>query len=259
MIDLAGRGAVVTGGGRGIGAAIAQALAGVGAAVAVSARTESEIEEVAAELRAAGHRAVAIPCDVTEPEQVAALKETAESELGSVDILVNNAGIVTTAPLAAMKLDKWNQIFAVNVTGTFLCTQAFLPAMAERGWGRVINIASIAGKMGAPYISAYAASKHAVVGFTRAVATEVATTGVTVNAVCPGYVDTSMLQNSLDRIVDKAGIERERAMASVEGMSPQKRVFQTDEVAFVALSLCGDGARGVNAQSLVIDGGAVQS
>ncbi len=257
MIDLAGRGAVVTGGGRGIGAAIAQALAGVGAAVAVSARTESEIEEVAAELRAAGHRAVAIPCDVTEPEQIAALNETAKSELGSVDILVNNAGIVTTAPLAAMKLDKWNQIFAVNVTGTFLCTQAFLPAMAERGWGRVINIASIAGKMGAPYISAYAASKHAVVGFTRAVATEVATTGVTVNAVCPGYVDTDMTQESIDRISEKTGMSRGRALDVILESSPQGRLITPEEVAAAVLWLCGDGAAGVNGQPIVIDGGGL--
>lgn len=259
MTDLSGKGAVITGGGRGIGAAIARSLVEAGAAVAVSARTESEIEAVAAELREAGHRAVAIACDVTDPESVAALKAAAESELGTVDVLVNNAGIVTTAPLAAMSLEKWDRIFAVNVTGTFLCTQAFLPAMAERGWGRVINIASIAGKMGAPYISAYAASKHAVMGFTRAVASEVAATGVTVNAVCPGYVETGMLESSLERIVTKTGIERERAMASIEGMSPQRRVFQVDEVAHVALSLCGEGARGVNGQGLVIDGGAVQS
>ena len=259
MIDLVGKGAVVTGGGRGIGAAIARALAEAGAAVAVSARTVSEIEEIAVELRESGGTAVAIPCDVTDPESIKALRAVAEHELGTIDILINNAGIVTTAPLAAMSLDEWNRIFSVNVTGTFLCTQAFLPAMAERGWGRVINVASIAGKMGAPYISAYAASKHAVVGFTRAVASEVATTGVTVNAVCPGYVETSMLQNSLERIVKKTGIERDRAVASIEGMSPQKRVFQPEEVAYVTLTLCGEGARGVNGQGLVIDGGAVQS
>ena len=238
MIDLKGRGAVVTGGGRGIGATIARSLAEAGAGVAVSARTESEIEEVAAELREGGHKAVAIPCDVTDPEQIAALRAAAERELGTVDILINNAGIATTAPLAAMKLEKWNRIFAVNVTGTFLCTQAFLPAMAERGWGRVINIASIAGKMGAPYISAYAASKHAVVGFTRAVASEVATTGVTVNAVCPGYVETSMLENSLERIVKKTGIERMPAESIADSpgalwkMSPSRGSSARQQVRF---------------------------
>ncbi len=164
--------AVITGGGRGIGAAVARALAGEGAAVVVAARSEGEIDAVARELRDAGGRAWAVRCDVTDPASVEALRAAAEERLGGVDVLVNNAGVGHSAPLEKTSLEVWQRIFAVNVTGTFLCTRAFLPAMIEAGWGRVVNVASIAGKMGAPYISAYAASKHAVVGFTRSVAAE---------------------------------------------------------------------------------------
>ena len=209
-MKLEGKTAVITGGGRGIGAAVAGALAAEGAAVVVSARSQNEIEGVAAELRGRGHAAWAVPCDVTDPAQIFGLAETAAEHLGPVDILINNAGIVASAPLKSLTLETWNRIFAVNVTGVFLCTKAFLPGMVERGWGRVVNVASIAGKTGGPYISAYAASKHAVIGFTRSVAAEVATTGVTVNAVCPGYVDTPMTDRSVERIVEKTGADPEQ-------------------------------------------------
>ncbi len=250
---------VATGGGRGIGAAIARALAAEGAAVVVSARSRDEIEAVAAELRHAGASAWAVPCDVTDPQAVEALRLGAEEKLGGVDVLINNAGIGHSAPLKAVKLSDWDRIMAVNVTGTFLCTQAFLPQMVERGWGRVVNVASIAGKMGAPYISAYAASKHAVVGFTRSIAAEVAPTGVTVNAVCPGFVETDMVAESMERIVAKTGLAPEEARASLERQSPQGRVFEVEEVAYQVLCLCDPRSRGVTGQSLVLDGGGVQT
>lgn len=257
---LAGRGAVVTGGGRGIGAAIARRLAAAGAAVVVSARSTDEIEAVASELVDAGHRAWAVTCDVTDPEAVAALEARATELLGkAADILVNNAGIADSAPLARIGLEDWNRIFAVNVTGTFLCTQAFLPAMVERAWGRVVNIASVAGKMGFPYISAYAASKHAVVGFTRAVAAEVAAHGVTVNAVCPGYVETDMTHDTVERITGKTRLTEEEARQSLAAMSPQNRLFSAEEVAHLTVSLCEPLAAGIHGQSLVLDGGAIQS
>ena len=251
--------AVITGGGRGIGAAVARALAGEGAAVVVSARSRGEIEAVAGELLAAGHQAGAVVCDVTQSAAVEALVHDSIAFLGGVDILVNNAGIADSAPLKAVTLDDWNRIFAVNATGTFLCTQGFLPGMIERGWGRVVNVASVAGKMGAPYISAYAASKHAVVGFTRAVAAEVAAKGVTVNAVCPGYVATDMTEESVARIAAKAGLSAAAARAKLDQMSPQRRVFEPEEVAYQVLALCDPRAAGVNGQAVVLDGGAVQS
>ncbi len=256
---LKGKAAVVTGGGRGIGASIAGLLSREGAKVVVSARSTGEIERVARELGGGDGQAWAVPCDVSDPDQVGALHRAAVGRLGQVDILVNNAGIADSAPLRSITLESWNRIMAVNATGTFLCTQAFLPAMVERGWGRVINVASVAGKVGGRYMAAYAASKHAALGFTRAVAAEVATTGVTVNAVCPGFVDTPMTDQSVARIVAKTGSEAGKAKGQLEGMSPQNRLMEPEEVAFLVLSLCDPRARGVNGQGLVLDGGAVQS
>ena len=202
-MSLTNRGAVVTGGGRGIGAAVAGALAEAGARVVVSARSQDEIDRVAGELRRAGRQAWAVSCDVTDPERVRHLAAAARERLGRVEILVNNAGIASSAPLKAITLEEWNRLLAVNATGTFLCTQAFVPAMIEAGWGRVVNIASIAGKAGHAYIAAYCASKHAVIGFTRAVAVEVARKGITVNAICPGYVNTPMTDQSVANISAK--------------------------------------------------------
>lgn len=225
----------------------------------LAARSGNEIEALASELTAAGHGAWGVVTDVTDPDSVTHLLRRAEELVGRVDILVNNAGIASSAPLRSIRLEAWNQIFAVNVTGTFLCTQACVPAMVENGWGRVVNIASVAGKMGAPYIAAYAASKHAVVGFTRSVALEVARHGVTVNAVCPGYVQTDMTEATVDRITGKTQLDRDAALASLQAMSPQKRIFQADEVAYQVVSLCDPRAAGINAQCIVLDGGTVQT
>lgn len=250
---------MVTGGGRGIGADTVRALAAAGAAVVASARSVEEIEALAEEIRRQGGKAWAVPCDVSSPEQVGALATKAKEHLGRVDILVNNAGIAASAPLKRISLEDWNRIFSVNVTGTFLCTQAFLPEMVQRKWGRVINVASIAGLAGAAYISAYSASKHAVVGFTRCLAAEVAPSGVTVNAVCPGYVETDMVTESVARIVEKTGISEEKARGSIVKMNPQDRILDPEEVSFQIVSLCDPRARGVNGQTIVIDGGGLLS
>lgn len=254
---MKGRGAVVTGGGRGIGAAVARALAKAGAAVVVAARTRGEIEAVAAELRRDGHVAWALPCDVADPAAIRALARSAGEHLRTVDILVNNAGIGSSATVTATTLEEWNRIMAVNATGTFLCTQAFLPGMLERRWGRIVNVASVAGLMGAPYISAYVASKHAVVGLTRAVAAEVAAAGVTVNAVCPGYVDTPMTQDSVARIMTKTGRSKEEVLEALRRMNPQHRLIEPDEVAHAVLALCDEKAKGINGQTVVLHGGGM--
>lgn len=257
-MTLAGETAVVTGGGRGIGAAVAWALAAAGAAVVVAARTPAEIEEVAQRLRAEGHAAWAIPCDVADEGSVEALAAEAVERLGQVDILVNNAGVAGSAPLHRTSLDEWNRFLAVNATGTFLCTRAFLPGMVERGSGRVVNVASVAGLSGARYIAGYSASKHAVVGFTRAVAAEVAQAGVTVNAVCPGYVDTGMTDESVARIVERTGRSEEEALESILRGSSQRRLIQPREVAHAVLALCDGEAKGINGEVIVIDGGGHQ-
>ena len=258
-MTLAGRGAVVTGAGRGIGMAVARALAGVGAAVVVAARTRDAIEAVAMELRAAGGRAWAVSCDVTNLANVQALARAAETHLGHVDILVNNAGISHSAPLQKITLEDWNRILTVNATGTFLCTQAFLPRMVERRWGRVVNIASVAGLGGGKYIAAYSASKHAVVGFTRSAAAEVAGTGVTVNAVCPGYVDTNMTRESVARIAAKTKMSPEAALRAALETTGQRRLISPEDVAHAVLTLCDDAGRETNGETVVIaEGGAQQ-
>lgn len=256
-MTLAGRGAVVTGGGRGIGAAVARTLAAAGVRVVVAARSRAQVEGVAEGLRSAGHEAFALECDVSDPGAVERLAKGAVERLGTVDVLVNNAGRADSAPLARQTLEAWRDLFTVNVEGTFLVTRALLPGMLERRWGRVINVASVAGRAGAPYITAYAATKHAVVGFTRALAAEVAARGVTVNAVCPGYVDTGMTDESIGRIAAKSGMAEEEARRRIVAANPQGRMITVEEVAYVVAALCDERARGINGQAIGIDGGAL--
>lgn len=253
--ELAGRTAVVTGGGRGIGEAIARALVREGVAVCVCARTEAEVRSVASRIRADGGKAWALPCDVTDLRSVRSMIDAARQRLEHVDILVNNAGAASSAPLARITLDEWNRLFAVNATGTFLCTQAVVPGMVEREWGRVVNIASVAARIGARYVAAYTAAKHAVLGFTRAVAAEVADTGVTANAVCPGYVNTEMTNESVRRIVRRTGMTPDEAITALLETTPQSRLIAVDEVAASVLSLCRDDARTRNGEAVVLDGG----
>ena len=250
-----GRGAVITGGGRGIGAAVARELAENGAKVVVSARSMNEIEAVAQELTAVGHIAHAIKCDVADENSVEMMAKEAAVLLDTVDILVNNAGIARSNPVKRLSLEEWSQIMAVNATGTFLCSKAFLPGMLERRWGRVINVASVAGLRGSSYIAAYTASKHAQVGFTRALAAEVAEQGITVNAICPGYVDTPMTEYSIAHIVEKTGVSPEEALGHILALSKQNRLIRPEEIANLTLMLCGDDAKGINGQAIAIDGG----
>jgi 3-hydroxybutyrate dehydrogenase len=256
---LANKIAMITGGGRGIGSAVAFAFAREGADVALVARTETEVKRVASELESTyGVSAFGRTCDVSSAESVdQAMNEVVSTFGRGPDILVNNAGVAASAPLTRTTDELWNRVIGVNLTGTFNCTRAALPHMLERGWGRVINIASIAGKTGAPYIAAYTASKHGVVGFTRAVATEVATKGVTVNSICPGYVDTDMVRLAVDTITQKTGMDPDAALDTLKRMNPQQRLVTPDEVAAVAMLLVSDDGRGINGQAINIDGGAV--
>lgn len=247
---LAGRGAVVTGGGRGIGAAVARALAAEGAAVVVAARTFDQVERVAAALRQGGHEAYAFACDVTDERSVAALAEQAIAELGTVDVLVNNAGTASSAPVAKLALEQWRGVLEVIATGTFLCTRAFLPGMLERGHGRIVQVASAAALQGARYVAHYAAAKHAVLGFTRSLALELAGSGVTANAVCPGYVDTPMTEATLASVQKHTGRHRDAALASVLASTGQSRLLSPDEVAAEVVRLCRDDSAGVNGQAI---------
>jgi 2-hydroxycyclohexanecarboxyl-CoA dehydrogenase len=254
--SLDGRVAVVTGGGRGIGAAIARALAREGAAVVVSARTAAEIAAVASAITAGGRASWAVTADVTEEESVRRLGAEARRLAGEIDILVNNAGGADSAPLRKTTLAGWNHMLAVNATSTFLCTREFAPDMASRGRGRVVNVASTAGLEGAKYIAPYTAAKHAVVGFTRAMAAELADRGVTVNAVCPGYADTPMTERTLRTIEERTGLDRAAALAAVLAAGRQSRLVTPEEVATEVVRLCGDAASSVTGQAIRIDGGA---
>ena len=200
------------------------------------------------------------PVDQRDLEQISQALKSTEAQFGGVDVLVANAGIAgSNGPVVDYDPSEWKDVIDVNLTGVFNLNHIILPGMIDRGYGRVVNIASIAGKVGHPYIAAYAASKHAVIGFTRAVAMEAAPHGVTVNAVCPGYVDTPLTDGSVERIVAKTGISAEQALEYMKKMSPQGRLIDAEEVAYLTLCLCDPRARGVNGQGLVIDGGTVQS
>jgi 3-hydroxybutyrate dehydrogenase len=251
--------ALITGGGRGIGRAVAVEFAREGADVVVCARTENEVQRVADEIRSeCGVRAIHAVCDVADVESVKRVFARVVEEFGrGVDILVNNAGIAESTSFIKTSDEFWQRHLAINLSGTFYCMRAALPAMIERGWGRIINIASIAGKTGAPYIAAYSASKHGVLGLTRSCALEVATKGITVNAICPGYVDTDMTERAIENITAKTGKPADETRAFIEQMSPQQRLITSEEVAALALLLASHEGRGINGQAINVDGGSV--
>jgi NAD(P)-dependent dehydrogenase (short-subunit alcohol dehydrogenase family) len=258
-MKLENRIALITGGGRGIGRAIALEFARAGASVAVAARTEAQVKDVAKEVEDQFHtKALAVTCDVSNSASVGEMFATVKEHFGQgADILVNNAGTAESAVLIKTDDELWQRLLAVNLSGTFYCTRAALPEMIQRGWGRVINIASIAAKLGAPYISAYAASKHGVLGLTRSAALEVARNGITINAICPGYVDTEMVSRGIENITRRTGLTAAEAKAGLEGMSPQNRLVTSEEVAALALLLASEDGRGITGQGINVDGGTV--
>lgn len=261
---LHGKHAVVTGGGSGIGAATAEALAAAGAHVTLMGRDRARLAQQLRRLNASGvaaephDRALrAIVADVTQPDSVAAAFAEATEALGPVDILVNNAGQAHAAPFARTDMAIWQQMLDVNLTGVFLCTRAVIDAMAARGAGRVVNVASTAGQRGYAYVAAYCAAKHGVIGLTRALALEMAPRGVTVNAVCPGYTDTPLLHESIRRIVEKTGRSEDDARGELLRGNPQGRLIEPQEVASTVLWLCSPGACSINGQAISISGGEV--
>jgi NAD(P)-dependent dehydrogenase (short-subunit alcohol dehydrogenase family) len=248
---LVGKHALVTGGNRGIGAVIASALLAHGAHVTVLGRDASRGDESASNNR------YDVSADVTNAPAVGRAFERARSHFGPIAILVNNAGQAASAPFLETDAALWRRMNAVNLDGPFYCTQSALPDMLAAAWGRIVNVASTAGLTGFGYITAYCAAKHAVIGLTRSLALEVATKGITVNAVCPGYTDTDMVKETIANIVAKTGRTPERALAELTSRNPQKRLIKPEEVANAVAWLCLPGSEAVTGQAIAISGGEV--
>jgi NAD(P)-dependent dehydrogenase (short-subunit alcohol dehydrogenase family) len=256
MASLAGRHAVVTGGGRGIGAAIAEALGGAGARITVMGRSRDVLQAEADKLNRSAE-AQAIEADVTEPESVQRAFTRAAQTFGPPAILINNAGQAASAPFQKTDMALWRRMLDVNLTGTFLCAQAALAGMLQAGSGRIVNVASIAGLAGAPYVTAYCAAKHGVIGLTRALALEFARKNITVNAVCPAYTETDMVGAAIANIVAKTGRSADEAKAELVRRNPQGRLMQPQEVANAVLWLCLPGSEAITGQAISVSGGEV--
>jgi NAD(P)-dependent dehydrogenase (short-subunit alcohol dehydrogenase family) len=253
---LHGKHALVTGGSRGIGLAIAKSLLQHGARVTIVGRDRRALEQAASEVSKNDAFGFTV-CDVTCSSDVTKAFTEARTKNGPVEILINNAGQAKSAPFLKTTPELWREIMSVNLDGTVHCMAQALPAMLASGWGRLVNIASIAGLRGHRYVSAYCASKHAVIGLTRSVALECASKGITVNAVCPGYVDTEMTRAAVANITAKTGRSQQQAIAELAAMNPQNRLVTPEEVANAVVWLCLPGSEAITGQSIVVAGGEV--
>ena len=257
-LPLQQRHAVVTGASRGIGAAIARQLAQAGAALTLIGRSRESLNKIATELQA--HTQVHIEAvDVTDDRGVQAAMQAAEAALGPIHILVNNAGQAISQPFEKTDLALWQSMLNINLTGTYTCTHAALPSMLKAAAsgtpGRIIHIASTAGLKGYAYVSAYTAAKHGVIGLTKALAIELARKNITVNALCPGYTETDIVQAAIDTIVTKTGKTAQQARDTLAAGNPQQRLVQPEEIAKAVMWLCSEGSGAINGQAIAIDGG----
>lgn len=247
------RHAFITGGGTGIGLATARLLAEQGARLTLVGRNGARVQDAAADFE----HAHGVACNVADEASVAAAFQAARDRYGAIDILINNAGVTPSAALHNTDLAMWNEVLAINLTGAFLCTRAALADMYANNWGRIVNVASIAGLQGGAYISAYCASKHGMIGMTRALAKECAKRGVTVNAICPGYVETDIVTRAAENIASRTKLSEDEARASLYAGNPQGRLIKPEEVASAIAWLCSDGAAATNGAAIPMSGGEI--
>ena len=255
--DLSGQVVIVTGAGRGIGKEIASVFARCGATVVLAARSADQLAEVASEIVAQGGAAVTTVTDVSDPDTVSTMLNVALEQTGRIDILVNNAGVSYVANVVMSDDARWREVIEINLLGVYLCTKAVLRRMVPAKAGRIVNIASVAGLVGASHNSAYAASKAGVVGFTKSVALEVAKIGITVNAICPWHLDTELVRYTMGVRGKMFGKTGEDYLAEIAASSPQGRLITPEEVAGLALFLVSPEARGITGQAINLSGGAV--
>jgi len=255
---LKGQHAVVTGGSRGIGAAVSNYLARLGANISLTGRTDktltAQAEHLISEFEVQVFTAIG---DMSQEQDVKRCFSEAVETLSSVNILINNAGVGKSAPFHRMDTDFWNTIIGLNLTGTFLCTKQVIGAMRDDGYGRIVNISSTVGLRGYPYIAAYCASKHGVIGLTRTLALECVKKGITVNAICPGYTDTDLVSEAVDAIMNMTGRDRDDIQSEIDNMSPMGRMVNPDEVAETVAWICLPSSMSITGQAIVVAGGAV--
>ena len=250
---------LITGGSGGLGRVLARAFAQQGSRVVICARSEGKLKAATEEIGRAGGQVLALPCDVAERNQVDDLAAAIGARWGAVQILINNAGVARAASFPETTDAMWEEILRTNLTGAFTCCQVFLPGMIEAKWGRIINIGSTTSKVGYSHVAAYASSKHGLVGLTRALALETARAGITVNAICPGYLDDELTRANAQRMAEKTGKSVEQILASFASTAPQKRLIDPDEVAGLALLLASEKLGGMTGQAVSVDGGATMA
>jgi NAD(P)-dependent dehydrogenase (short-subunit alcohol dehydrogenase family) len=257
MTGLKDKVVLVTGGSGGLGRVLARAFAQAGSHVVITSRSADKLQAAAKEFSQDGAKVLALSCDITQKDQVEALSEKIRMEAGIVQILINNAGLARAARFLDMDDSLWDETLKINLTGTYYCCKVFLPGMIDARWGRIINIASTTAKVAYSHVSAYTASKHGVLGLTRVLALETARSGVTVNAICPGYLNTERTWQNAQRMAETTGKSTQDILNLFAQSAPQKRLIEPEEVANLALVLASDGMGGMTGQAISIDGGAV--
>jgi NAD(P)-dependent dehydrogenase (short-subunit alcohol dehydrogenase family) len=257
VADLTEKIVLVTGGSGGLGRSLARAFARQGCRVVISSRSADNLEAAVQEIGEQAVPVLALACDIRDKDQVDSLAQEVRARFGSVQILVNNAGIAQAESFLETEERLWDETLKTNLTGAFYCCKAFLPEMIQSGWGRIINIASTTAKVGYSYTTAYTSSKHGLLGLTRSLALETARLNITVNAICPGYIDDELTRENARKMAQKTGKPVEEILALFAASAPQNRLIETDEVASLALLLASEKSGGITGQAINVDGGAV--